>query len=62
MTLCDGMVERCIALVVGGIQRTLVLKQEEDHRRGARGGSAVDGVLATAVADPSRCRWFALDE
>jgi hypothetical protein len=46
----NGVVQGREALVVGGVQGTPVLEEKKDYRDGADGGSAMDGVLASAVA------------
>lgn len=45
------MMQRRPAVGVGRIQRALVLDQQVDHGYGADGGGAVEGVLASFVAD-----------
>lgn len=62
MTFGNGVVERCVALIISGIQGTLVLKQKQHHGRRTGGSGAVDGILATAVTDTGGCWGLAFDE
>lgn len=50
MTFGNGVVQGREALVVGSVQGTPVLEEEENHRDRANGGGTVDGVLASTVA------------
>lgn len=51
MSFGDSMVQRGPAVGVGGIQRALVVDEQGHHGDGAHGGGAVEGVLASFVAD-----------
>jgi len=51
MTLGDGVVQRGVALAVGGVKGAHVAEEQGDDGVCADGGGAVDGVLAAGVAD-----------
>lgn len=62
VALGHGVVQRRLAVAVGGVQRALVLQEQADHGHGAHGGGAVEGVLAAPVADPGRRRGGVVEE
>lgn len=56
MALCHSVVERGVALVVGGVQRAPALEQQADHGDGSYGCGAMYGILAAAVSHACRGR------
>ena len=60
VTLGNGMVQRREPLNIRGVERTAVAEEEGHHGGGSHGRSAMDGVLASFIADASRC--LVLDE
>lgn len=62
MALGDCVVQGRVALAVSRAQRAAILKQQADHGRGADGCGAVNGILATVVADPGRGGGIGVEE
>lgn len=56
MPLSHSMMQGGPPIAVGRVQRALVLDQQVHHGHGAHGGGAVEGVLASFVADAGGCR------
>lgn len=51
MTLSHSMMQGGPPVIVGCVQRALVVDQQVDHGHRAHGGGAVEGILASLVAD-----------
>jgi hypothetical protein len=62
MTFSNSVVQGCVTLIVSGIQWASVLKEQLHHRSRPYGGSPMNGVLPTAVANSGGCGGAALDE
>jgi hypothetical protein len=62
VSLCDGVVQGCVAGAVGRVERTPALDQQVHHRHRADGGGAMEGVLAALVAHASRGRRFLFEQ
>lgn len=62
MPLGDGVVQSCVARVVGRIDRTLVFQEQVDHGYRAHGGCSVKRILPPSITNASRCRWLLLEQ
>jgi hypothetical protein len=49
------MVKGGVALIIGGVQRASILQQKRDHGDRSDGCSAVNRILAPAIANTCRC-------